>query len=375
MPPISLRPQGIRNLLKHYPDETFVNNLVSIAQHGARIGYVGPVTRVRRPNHLSAWTRSEVIDASIASELAKGRIKGIATLPEHYYCSPIGLVPKKTDGIQTDWRTIFDLSCPESSSVNDGIPKEYGTIAYETLQDAMRLVAAAGRGAPMMKRDLKSAFRHIPVSPGDYWLLIFEWQGKFYVDLFLPFGLRTAPRIFNLFSEALHWIFETLLGWNVTHYLDDFLFVFEPDSDLLSNAERYNTILTTMGLSGAPEKDMNGHIVTHLGFEIDSEKMEVCLPLNKKLRALNTVKSLLHTKSVSYTTLDEALGYLSHCCQVVPLGRPFLRNLFATSSHHSADHPHLSSTHDCHVQQRRTSNGGFFSYLRGPQYQSYNSLE
>ena len=124
----------------------------------------------------------------------------------------------------------------------------------------------------------------------------------------------TLHHICNLFSEALHWIFETLLGWNLTHYLDDFLFVFEPDSDPLSNAERYNNILTIMGLSRAPEKDMDEHIVIHLGFKIDSEKMEVCLPLNKKLHALDIIKSLLYTKSVSHTTLDEALAYLVYCC-------------------------------------------------------------
>jgi hypothetical protein len=56
----------------------------------------------------------------------------------------------------------------------------------------------------MMKRDLKAAFRHIPINPYDYWLLLFEWNGQFFVDTFLPFGLRTAPRIFNLFAEALH---------------------------------------------------------------------------------------------------------------------------------------------------------------------------
>jgi hypothetical protein len=55
------------------------------------------------------------------------------SLPSHYYCSPIGLVPKKTDGVQTGWRIIFDLSCPEGCSVNDGILKEYGTITYEPL--------------------------------------------------------------------------------------------------------------------------------------------------------------------------------------------------------------------------------------------------
>jgi hypothetical protein len=106
---------------------------------------------------------------------------------------------------------IFDLSCPAEMSVNDGIPTQYAEIAYDSLEKAIHLVAQAGQGAVMIKRDLKSAFRHIPVSPDEHWLLIFEWNNKFYVDMFLPLGLRTAPRIFNLFSEALHWVFETLL--------------------------------------------------------------------------------------------------------------------------------------------------------------------
>src|SRR5438552_2460742 len=147
--------------------------------------------------------------------------------------------------------------------------------------------------------------------------------------MFLPFGLRTAPRIFNLFSEALHWVFENLLGWNLTHYLDDFLFVFPPDTDIQAVSDQYNRILTAMGFISAPEKDMNGHIVTHLGFEFDSLKMQVRLPSNKKQRALQAVRALLDTKTVSPAFLDEALGFLSHCCQVVPLGRPFLRNAFA----------------------------------------------
>ena len=64
----------------------------------------------------------------------------------------------------------------------------------------------------MIKRDLKSAFRYVPVSWLDQWCLIFEWKGQYYMELFLPFGLRTSPRIFNLFSEAIHWILETVHG-------------------------------------------------------------------------------------------------------------------------------------------------------------------
>ena len=151
----------------------------------------------------------------------KGRVAEIAEsdLPSQgYFCSPIGLVQKTVDGVQTGWRVIFDLSSPQGLLVNDGIPKGFGTLVYETLNDAIQLVAQVGRGAVMMKQDLKAAFRHIPIDPCDYWLLLFEWDGKYYVDMFLPFGLRTAPRIFNLFAEALHWVFETLYEWNCTHY-------------------------------------------------------------------------------------------------------------------------------------------------------------
>jgi hypothetical protein len=327
---VLLRPEGIAQLLERYPDKQFVNTLVTIATSGARIGYEGnPYCRIRKRNHLSTLAHAHVITASIESEIRKGRIQQITSLPDRYYCSPIGLVPKTSDGTQCGWRMIFDLSAPDGQSVNDGIPKEYGAIVYESVEDAMRLVAKMGRGAKLMKRDLKSAFRHIPVNRLDHWLLIFEWEGKFYVDMFLPFGLRTAPRIFNLFSEALHWIFETLYHWNLTHYLDDFLVVFPPGTDISPHSQVFDNVLATVGLTKAPEKDSNGTTVTHLGFEFDSVNMEVRLPPNKKLRALRAVHQLLNASSVSFSALEEALGFLSHCCQVVPLGRPFLRRMFS----------------------------------------------
>ena len=273
------------------------------------------------------------------------------SLPLNYFCSPIRLTPKRVDGHQTGWRMIFDLSSPEGSSVNDDIPKEHGTIIYETLNDAIRLVAQAGKGAVMMKRDLKSAFRHIPISPCDYWLLLFEWEGKFYVDMFLPFGLRTAPRIFNYFAEALHWVLETLKEWNVTHYLDDFLVVFPANTDITSYSQQFDDILETFDLSKATEKDSQGCTVIHLGFEFDSINMEVRLPENKKTRALKSVQSLLSAKHVTFSDLEHSLGFLSHCCQVVPLGRPFLRSLFALL-HHNQNRRHFRRIHLSHEAKR-----------------------
>src|SRR5947207_13686529 len=181
----------------------------------------------------------------------------------------------------------------------------------------------------MHKHDLKSTFQHIPNSPLNYWLLIFKCNGKYDIDMFLPFRLRTAPRLFNLFVEALHWVFEFLYKWKVTHYLDDFLFIFPPGTNMDGPSIQYGQVLATLGLSGALEKNMEGHIVTHLGFEFDSMRMEVHLPPNKKLRALTATQALLEAKTVMTATLDETLGFLSHCSQVIPLGRPFLHNLFS----------------------------------------------
>ena len=147
--------------------------------------------------------------------------------------------------------------------------------------------------------------------------------------MFLPFGLRTAPRIFNLFAEAFHWILETLYEWNVTHYLDDFLFVFPPGTDITPLSAEFDRVLSKFGLSKAADKDSNGCVVVHLGFEFDSVNMSVTLPPNKKQRAVDAVNLLLSSTTVSMSMLESSLGFLSHCCQVVELGRPFLRQLFS----------------------------------------------
>jgi hypothetical protein len=55
-----------------------------------------------------------------------------------------------------------------------------------------------------MKRDWEAAFQTVPVSPSDRWLLRFKWLEQFYTEYCLPFGLRTALIIFNLFAEALY---------------------------------------------------------------------------------------------------------------------------------------------------------------------------
>ena len=319
---------AILRSLKRYPDQTFPQNLVGIAKYGARLGYEGPSNvRLSLKNHLSVLTQPEVVDKDIKGDIELDRNQIFDQLPPTYYISPLGLVPKKKSGVITGWRRIHDLSAPRGRSVNDGIPKHYGTMVYENFQHALRLIAKKGRGTKLVKRDLKSAFRFIPVSPSDQWLLMYRWKGKVYVEKFLPFGLRTAPRIFNLFSEAIHWIME-LYGWTVCHYIDDFLTILHPDEDIHKASAEFDNICKSIGFEIEHRKDVEGTTVEFLGLEIDTMAMEARLPQDKHLRAFRAVRDTLGRAYIPFHELENLLGFLSFCCAVLPLGRPFLRNIF-----------------------------------------------
>jgi hypothetical protein len=70
----------------------------------------------------------------------------------------------------------------------------------------------------MATTDVQSAFRNIPVHPDDWELLGMKWRGLYFFDRVLPFGLRSAPYIFNMLSDALEWIIIKKLGFpNVLH--------------------------------------------------------------------------------------------------------------------------------------------------------------
>ena len=67
--------------------------------------------------------------------------------------------------------------------------------------------------------------------PEDWTLLGFQWQGKYYYEKFLPFGLTSACRKWELFSNALHFFLTNklkLLHWLVHSILDDFLLITSP---------------------------------------------------------------------------------------------------------------------------------------------------
>ena len=292
MPPCPLNQTGWKRLTQEYPDKLVIATLLGICQFGCRIGYEASRQKPTIHANLStAQAEPHVVSAEIQIELRKHRLKkysSIVALPQHYTASPLGLIDK-SDGTK---RRIHHLSYPpaDESAINNGIPEEYGTITYSSISEAISAIQDFRAKAVLVKRDFESAFRHIPISPLDSPLLGFHWEGAYYAEQFLPFGLRTAPYIFNLFAEVFHWVLNHELQKkgrpvHIIHYLDDFLLVLPPGSELQEYSKLFNELSARVGLSIKVSKNEEGSIASFAGIEIDTESMVIRLPPKKLLKA------------------------------------------------------------------------------------------
>ena len=214
-------------------------------------------------------------------------------------------------------------------SVNHYIDEVWGQLEYVTFDEAIDTILRIRKGAILVKRDLADAFRHILIAISDYWLLGFYWDDLYWIDCFLPFGLRTAPFIFDLFAKGLHWILVAKLGWAIVlHYLDDFFAVLSPQADYELYAQQFSLVCSDLGLSINTLKDVASTVAVFLGIEMDSNLMEARLPADKLARTRSLMATHLNNSSISHSELQSLVGFLSFAARVIVPGRAFLRRLF-----------------------------------------------
>ena len=324
--------------LTPHPDQNFVSDLLYSLRPGADVVFRGPVTGLVANNLKSALQHPEVVTSSLNKEVGLNRMAG----PYHdppcpdLHCSGLGTVPK-SDGSH---RLIMHLSAPRRSSVNDGISRDDFTVSYITIDDAAKLVAKHGRGALMSKVDLESAFRLIPVRPADRRLLGCFWQSKYYVDLALPFGLRSAPAIFDRLARAIEFILRNNYGIeDLLHYLDDFFTVHAPSLTPATSvaAIQKATILAILDSLGIPVSDSPGKVVgpstrlTLLGIEFDSVRWQMSLPAEKLDKLHAALAEWGMRRTCTKRQLLSLVGSLAFAAKLVPPGRTFTRRLIDLS--------------------------------------------
>ena len=241
--------------------------------------------------------------------------------------SPLGLQPKKTPG---EFRVIHDLSYPNGKSINSGIPRDFATVKYSSISDAIKLILYYGEGAYLAKTDIKSAFRIIPIHPNDYHLLGFKWKGKYFFDKCLPMGASSSCYIFERFSTSLHWIFSQFLTKvRVVHVLDDFLFVGANKRDVSFALSVFLDMCVNIGVPIAHEKTMGpAQILPFLGIQLNTVDMSASLPVDKISKILYMIHEFLHQKSVTLKRMQSMCGLLNFASGVIVPARAFTRRLY-----------------------------------------------
>ena len=168
----------------------------------------------------------------------------------------------------------------------------------------------------------ESAYRLIPVHPSDCPLQAITGEGNIYIDPMLPFGLRSAPKIFNAVANAFQWHFQQQGVTEVLHYLDDYIVIGPP------NTLTCHTVLQTflreahhLGIPIADHKTEGPTTkLTYLGIEIDTLRAELRLPHLKLQRLRSALLDWGDRKVCSQKELESIIGHLNHACKVIRAG-------------------------------------------------------
>ena len=313
--------------LASHPDQQFAAFLRRGITHGFRIGFNRATNLHRMEGNLrSVQQNPEVVDKYIKSEVLAGKLI-VTQSGDNIHCSPIGIIPKPHQ--PGKFRLIVDLSSPHGHSINEGISPQRCSLEYASVETAVRLVQLHGKGALMAKLDLKSAYRMVPVHSEDQHLLGIQWREKIHLDQALPFGLRSAPKLFTAVADGLTWAMVQEGITDVIHYLDDFFFCGPAGTATCGKA--LNTALPLcerLGFPVAPEKVMGPTtVLIFLGIEIDSVRQELRLPREKLERMKTLINNWAQKRSTTKHELQCLLGHLNHACTVVKPGRTFMHNL------------------------------------------------
>lgn len=335
---------GWRRRLRRHPDQDFAGFILDGLENGFRIG-VNEARQVEsaKRNMPSAMAQKKVISEFVMSEVGKGNILGpfSKSTGPRVQINRLGVIPKKHQ--VGKWRIITDLSFPEGRSVNDAIEPALCSLTYVSVEKVATAAMLKGKGALIAKIDIKSAYRLIPVCMEDRKWLGMEVDGQLYVDGMLPFGLRSAPKLFNAVADALEWCIAMEGVDCIYHYLDDFAVVGGPDSDAC--AQYLHTLIKTcndLGVPLAPEKQEGPTtVITFLGIVIDTIKGELRLPKDKLDRLITSVSEWGRRRTCTRKELESLIGVIQHACKVIPAGRAFLRRAISLLSIAGRRHHHI----------------------------------
>ena len=160
-----------RKLLMDHSNRPLFKFFITGLTEGFHIGFKeqSKPLRLVKCNLSCALQHPDTVKNYLAEEIMLGRVAGpfpISLAPQ-VHVSRFGVIPKNHQ--PNKWRLIVNLSHPVNGSVNG---EALCSLKYITVDSAIEHIKQNGQGALLVKIDIKSAFRLLPVHPADRHLLV-----------------------------------------------------------------------------------------------------------------------------------------------------------------------------------------------------------
>ena len=190
------------------------------------------------------------------------------------------------------------------------------------------MIHHAGTGCLIFKRDLKAAYRQIPIDPGDYKYLGYSWNGQFYFDTRLAMGQRTSALACQRSTRPVAYIMNSQ-GYCITVYLDDFIGV-EPPCRAWQSYYALKDILSDLGLEeNFPKAHAPDQIQEVLGILIDTRNMTMSVTSGRLSEIKLLISDWLQRKSATKRQMQSLLGKLMYISKCVRQSRIFVNRILS----------------------------------------------
>jgi len=161
-----------------------------------------------------------------------------------------------------------------------------------------------------------------------------KWREHIYIDHCIPFGLRSAPKLFNILADLLAWIAKQAGVSYLIHYLDDYLTMGPPYTPSCQhNVDTFVALCAELGVPLATDKlEGPSTSLSFLGIILDSHRMEIRLPSDKLARMQQLIETWLPLKKATKRQILSLVGTLQHASKVVRPGRSFVARMYAAAA-------------------------------------------
>lgn len=216
------------DLLQRYP--SLPHNL----QHGFDAGIPKITKTFTPPNKPSITQFAAEFDRITQEEINKGRYLGplskteVEQLIGPFQTSPLSIIPKTTLG---KFRSIQDLSFPHNptngtSSINSAIDASQFPCTWGTFTIISLLISRLPPGSQAAVRDVKEAYRTIPIAPTQWPGLVVRLReaDSFAIDTRDCFGLASGGGCYGVVGDAGAQLMRKAGIGPLSKWVDDHIF-------------------------------------------------------------------------------------------------------------------------------------------------------